>query len=180
MSRIGKLPVVITNDVKVSVDSQAIKVEGSKGKLELTIPQGIKVEQKSNELLVTRLSDSKQNRASHGTIRAHLKNMIHGVSKGFRKDIELTGLGYRVELKGKKLVFNLGFSHPVEFEIPADVKVLAPTQTTISVEGHSAESVGQVAAKIRALKPAEPYKGKGFKYAGEVIRRKQGKSVSKK
>lgn len=180
MSRIGKLPVAILKDVKVSFDAKLVKVEGAKGKLQMAIPDGIKLEQKDNAIVVTRVSDSKQHRASHGTVRSRIENMVVGVTKGFKKDLDLFGLGYRAEVKGKKLVFNLGLSHPVEFPIPDDVKVTAPSQTAISVEGADAERVGHVASKIRSLKPAEPYKGKGFKYSGEVIRRKQGKSVSKK
>ena len=180
MSRIGKLPLTLANDVKVAIDSKTIKVEGTRGKLQMAIPEGIKVEQKNNELTVTRATDSKQHRSSHGTTRSRIENMVIGVTKGFKKSLELTGLGYRAELKGKKLVFNLGLSHPVEFEIPEDVKVAAPTQNLVTVEGSDTERVGLIASKIRALKPAEPYKGKGFKYSGEVIRRKQGKSVSKK
>jgi len=180
MSRIGKLPLSINKDIKVAVDGRTVRVEGSRGKLQLAIPHGITVEQKDNQLLVTRASDLKQDCSNHGTIRSRAETMMPGVTKGFKKDLELFGLGYRVELKGKKIVFNIGLSHPVEFTIPDDVKVTVASQTSLSVEGSDAVLVGQVAAKIRALKPAEPYKGKGFKYAGEVIRRKQGKSVAKK
>lgn len=179
MSRIGKIPVEVKKDVKVELKGQHIKLEGPKGKLELDIPLGIKVEQQDDKLIISKLSDAKQARANHGTIRAVLKNMVEGVSTGHKKDLEIQGIGFRAALEGQKIVFNLGFSHPVEYQIPGDVKVTVPNQTSISVEGVDKVRVGLIASKIRGLKPAEPYKGKGIRYLGEIIRRKQGKSVSK-
>lgn len=179
MSRKGIVPVSIPNGVKVAVERSTVKVEGSKGKLDLNIPHGIKVESKDNQMVIDRMSNSKQNRANHGTIRSLLQNMVEGVSNGHKKELEIQGLGFRVQLQGKKLVFNLGFSHPVEFTAPEGVTLTTPNQTTIVIEGINKITVGETAAKIRALKPAEPYKGKGIRYLGETILRKQGKSVSK-
>lgn len=179
MSRVGKAPIEVPSEVKINRDGSTIRVEGSKGKLDLAIPHGIDVDFSDQKLTVTRQSDVKQNRANHGTIRARLSNMIVGVTKGHKRDLEIQGIGFRAQLQGKKIVFNLGLSHPVEFEVPDDVKATVPSQTAITIEGPDNERVGQIAAKIRALKPAEPYKGKGLRYVGEVIRRKQGKSVTK-
>ena len=179
MSRKGKIPIGLVKDVKVTLTSGLIHMDGPKGKLDLKIPAGINVEKQEEKLLVKRDSDTKQARANQGSIRAHLANMMTGVTKGHKKDLELYGLGFRAQLKGKKIEFNLGLSHPVEFDVPEGIKVVIPNQTSISLEGPSIEVIGSTAARIRALKPAEPYKGKGFRYAGEVIRRKQGKSVTK-
>ena len=179
MSRIGKNPVQIQKDVKVVLSSGSVNVQGKNGSLDLKIPHGINIEQKNEQLIVTKSSNSKQNRANHGTIRARLAQMIVGVTVGHKKDLEIQGIGFRAKLEGKKISFNLGFSHPVEFDIPEFVKITVPSQTSIIVEGADNVLVGQVAAKIRALKPVEPYKGKGIRYVGEIVRRKQGKSVAK-
>ncbi len=179
MSRIGKIPVAVPKEVKVNLDSAKVHVEGPKGKLDLQIPEGIKVELKDSQLLVSRQSDTKQAKSTHGTIRALLVNMMTGVTKGHKKDLEIQGLGFRAQLQGKKIVFNLGLSHPVEFAVPDTVKVAVPTQTSITIEGPDNMAVGQVAASIRSLKPVEPYKGKCRSYVGEFVRRKQGKSVTK-
>jgi large subunit ribosomal protein L6 len=179
MSRTGKNPVSVPKSVKVNVSADKVSFEGPKGKLELNIPYGINVEFKDDQLTVTRVSDSKQNRSNHGTIRAHLANMIVGVTDGHKKDLEIQGIGFRAQLQGKKIVFNLGFSHPVEFDVPDCVTATIPTQTSITIEGSNTMMVGQIAAKIRALKPVEPYKGKGIRYVGEFVRRKQGKSATK-
>ena len=179
MSRIGKIPVAVPKEVKITLDASKVHVEGPKGKLELNIPSGIKVELKDGQLLVTRQSDIKQMKATHGTIRACLVNMVTGVTKGHKKDLEIQGLGFRAQLQGKKIVFSMGLSHPVEFEVPDTVKVGVPIQTSITIEGPDNMAVGQVAACIRAIKPVEPYKGKGIRYVGEFVRRKQGKSVTK-
>ncbi len=179
MSRIGKVPVSYPKEVKVAVENGTVRVEGPKGKLSLDVPQGVKVEQQEGNLVVTRVSDVKQFRASHGTVRALLANMVEGVTKGHKKDLEIQGVGFRAQMQGNKLTLNLGFSHPVEFEVPAEVKVSVPQPTAISIEGIDKTLVGAVAAKIRDLKRPEPYKGKGIRYAGEQVRRKQGKSVTK-
>jgi large subunit ribosomal protein L6 len=179
MSRKGKVPIEIPKEVKINVNGGKVSIEGSKGKLELPIPEGIKVVFSENKIVVTRVSDSKQDRSNHGTIRARLANMITGVTKGHRKDLEIQGIGFRAHLQDKKISFNLGFSHPVEFQIPDSVKVAVDDQTLISIEGSDNMLVGQTAARIRALKPVEPYKGKGIRYVGEHVRRKQGKSAAK-
>lgn len=179
MSRVGKNPVVVAKDVKVNIDTNTVRLEGPKGKLDLTIPRGIKVEHKENLISVSRGSDVKQDRANHGTIRARIANMMEGVTKGHKKELEIQGIGFRANLQGKKIMFNLGFSHPVEFEIPEFVKATVPTQTSITIEGPDKVLVGQIAAKIRDLKKVEVYKGKGIRYVGEVVRRKQGKSAAK-
>lgn len=179
MSRIGKNPVAVPKEVKVNLSSTLVSLEGPNGKLDLAIPHGIVVKQEDSNLVVSCESSSKQARCNFGTIRSRINCMVQGVTKGHKKDLEIQGIGFRAELKGKVIHFNLGFSHPVEFEVPEEVKVSVPNQTTLSVEGADKVHVGQVAAKIRGLKPAEPYKGKGIRYAGEIIRRKQGKSVTK-
>ena len=179
MSRIGKIPVKIPKEVKVAIDTGSVQVNGPKGKLSLPLPAGIKVEQKDDLLLVNRLSDTKQGRANHGTIRAILVNMMTGVTQGHKKELEIQGVGFRAQIQGQKLGITLGFSHPVELTIPAGVKVSTPKPTEVIIEGTDNALVGEVAANIRDLKPPEPYKGKGIRYVGEVVRRKQGKSVTK-
>ncbi len=179
MSRIGKIPLDVPKGVKIAVNGQDIQVEGPKGKLAYQLPRGIVVEEKDSKVIVTRKNDSKQNSANHGTTRALLRNMMQGVSEGHRKDLEVQGVGFRVAIQGEKLIMNLGFSHQVEYVIPKTVKVTAAKPTEISIEGVDRQVVGQVAAQIRSKKPPEPYKGKGIRYVGEVVKRKQGKSVTK-
>lgn len=179
MSRIGKIPLDVPKSVKIAINGQTVSVEGPKGKLAYQIPRGITIEQKDAKIVITRKNDSKQNTADHGTTRAILRNMMQGVSEGHRKDLEVQGVGLRVAVQGDKLVMNLGFSHQVEYVIPKTVKITAAKPTEISVEGVDRQVVGQVAAQIRAKKPPEPYKGKGIRYVGEVVKRKQGKSVTK-
>ena len=179
MSRKGKIPVSVPKGVKVNISEQMVKVEGPKGKLDLNLPLGISVKQDAEVLVVEKKANSKQDRANHGTIRSRLANMMKGVTEGHKKSLEIHGLGFRAELKGDKIAFNLGLSHPVEFQIDKNVKVTVPSQTSIEVEGIDNVLVGQVAANIKKLKKPEPYKGKGIRYAGEHIRRKQGKSAAK-
>ena len=179
MSKKGKIPIDVPQGVKVSVEPSNVRLEGPKGKLDLQIPHGISVEYKENKINVLRKSDTKQYRANHGTIRSRLANNIIGVTEGHKKELEIQGIGFRAALQGKKIVFNVGLSHPVEYDFPDGVKVTVPTQTAITVEGADNVLVGQIAAQIRDIKPAEPYKGKGIRYLGEVVRRKQGKSVTK-
>ena len=137
------------------------------------------MEQKDPTLVVDRLNNTKQSRSNHGTIRVHLVNMIEGVTKGHKKELEIQGVGFRAQIKGDALLLNLGFSHPVEYKFPKEIKVSAPQPTQVVVEGIDKTLVGRVAANIRDIKPPEPYKGKGIRYLGEAIRRKQGKSVTK-
>ncbi len=179
MSRIGKVPISVPNDVKVTIDNTSVIVDGKKGKLSLNIPQGITVKQEKDQLLIGRTSEVKQVRANHGTVRANLRNMIIGLTQGHKKELEIQGVGLRANLQGNKIAFNLGFTHPVEFIIPKGVTVTVPTQTSIIIEGSDRALIGQVAAKIRALKPPEPYKGTGIRYVGEKVKKKQGKSVTK-
>ncbi len=179
MSRIGKIPLAVPKEAKLNVTPTSVNVEGPKGKLSVPLPYGIKVEQKDGHAVILRVSDSKQTRADHGTLRALLKNMIVGVTKGHTKDLEIQGLGFRGQATGQKLSMILGFSHPVEFMVPKEVKIVTPKPTEIKLESADNILLGLVAAKIRAIKPPEPYKGKGIRYVGEVVKRKQGKSVTK-
>jgi len=169
----------MVKDAKIFIEKDSVRVEGPKGKLSINLPQGIHVEQKDDRLLVTRTGNIKQSRADHGTVWALLTNMMEGVTKGHKKELQITGVGFKVQVSGNKLILNIGFSHPIEYEIPKDVKVVAPVPTQIAVEGTDKALVGRVAAEIRDFKRPEPYKGKGIMYVGEVIRRKQGKSVTK-
>ena len=179
MSRLGKIPLSIPKGVKINLQGSQVLVEGPKGKLNLTIPLGIALENKEEKIFVNRLSDTKQNRANHGTIRAILKNIVKGVTEGHKRNLEIQGVGFRAQAQGQKLTLNLGFSHPVEFTIPQGLKVTTAKPTDIEIEGVDAALVGEFAAKIRKVKKPEPYKGKGIRYLGEVVRRKQGKSVTK-
>lgn len=175
MSRIGKLPIPIPSGVTITVDPDTVTVAGSKGTLtQFTMP-GVIVKQENNELTVTRVNDEAENRARHGLMRALLNNMVIGVTKGFEKKLEVSGVGFRITLAGADLKMNLGFSHEVVYAIPPGVTASVEGMT-ITINGISKQQVGQVAAEIRALKKPEPYKGKGIKYAGERIIRKSGKS----
>ncbi len=178
MSRIGRKPVVIPKGVKVEVKNGAVKVTGAKGELSVAIHPDVTVEVKGEEVLVTRHADLKEQRSLHGLFRALIANMVTGVTTGFSRKLELVGVGYRAELKGKVLQLALGYSHPIVFRAPDSIKIEAPTQTNITVSGIDKQLVGLVAAKIRSLRPPEPYKGKGIKYEGEYIRRKAGKTAA--
>ena len=175
MSRVGKLPVTIPSGVTITVDASDITVAGPKGTLKQFTMPGVTVKQEENQLIVTRENDEPKNRAKHGLMRALLNNMVQGVSQGFSKKLEINGVGYRVNMQGADLKFNLGFSHDVIFKLPQGVTATTE-QNTITVSGIDKQQVGQVAAEIRALKKPEPYKGKGIKYADERIIRKSGKS----
>jgi large subunit ribosomal protein L6 len=179
MSRIAKTPVELPKSVKVSFDRTNVNVEGPKGKLSMVIPADVVLEQKENKLFVNRLADTKQARSNHGTTKRLIENMCAGVSLGHKKNLEIQGVGFRAAVQGQKLVLNVGFSHPVEYEVPQEVKITSGKPTEISVEGVDKALVGLVAAKIRGFKPPEPYKGKGIRYAGEIVKRKQGKQVTK-
>ncbi len=175
MSRIGKLPIAVPSGVTITVDPDFITVAGSKGTLKQFTMPGLTVEQKDNEVIITRVNDEAPNRAKHGLMRSLINNMVVGVSNGFSKKLELNGVGYRVALQGTDLKFNIGLSHEVIYKLPQGVSA-AVEQNTITVSGIDKQQVGQVAAEIRALKKPEPYKGKGIKYADERIIRKSGKS----
>lgn len=179
MSRIGKEPVVIPKGVKVKLQNSLCLVEGSKGKLELAIPAGVKVEVGEADLTVKRVNDSKELRSLHGTVRVLIDNMVKGVTEGFKKELEILGVGYKAQMKGKSLVLNIGFSHPVEMPIPEGLKVSTPAATKITIEGIDKQKVGEFAANIRRVYPPEPYKGKGIRYVGEEVRKKLGKALAK-
>ena len=179
MSRLAKTPLVVPKNVKIAFDANKVNVEGPKGKLTLDIPSGIVLEKKDEQIFINRLNDLEQSKANHGTVKRLINNMIIGVVNGHKKSLEIQGVGFRAQIQGSKLILNLGFSHPAEFEISKDVKVVSAKPTEISVEGIDKALVGQVAAQIRAFKPPEPYKGKGIRYVGEHVRRKQGKAVTK-
>lgn len=177
MSRVGKLPIAIPEGVTVTIDDQNIvTVKGPKGELVKKMHNDIKITVEDNNVVVTRPSDNKLHRSLHGTIRSLLNNMVIGVSKGYQKTLELVGVGYRAEIKGSKLVMNLGYSHPVEVEPIEGIKFETPQATKVVVSGINKELVGSAAADIRKWRKPEPYKGKGIKYEGEVIRRKEGKT----
>jgi large subunit ribosomal protein L6 len=177
MSRIGKQPVVIPNGVTVTVTpDNVVTVKGSKGQLTKAMHKDIKIAVENNQVVVTRPSDDKNHRALHGLTRALINNMVTGVSEGFDKTLELVGVGYRVQLKGKKLTLSLGYSHPVEIDAVEGITYETPDANTIVVKGADKELVGAVAANIRKWREPEPYKGKGIKYKDEVIRRKEGKT----
>lgn len=175
MSRIGKLPIPLPSGVTITVDESKITVSGSKGTLEQFTMPGITVVQQENEVLVSRVDDQAVHRAKHGLMRSLVANMITGVSQGFSKKLEITGVGFRVALAGNQLKMNLGFSHEVVYTLPQGINAEVQ-QLNITISGIDKQQVGQVAAEIRALKKPEPYKGKGIKYEGERIIRKSGKS----
>ncbi|MEF3254287.1 MAG: 50S ribosomal protein L6 [Deferribacterales bacterium] len=179
MSRIGKKPIVLESSVKVSIDGDNIKIEGPKGVLTCKKPENIDVNIEGNQIVVTRNSDHRDVRSLHGLVRSLLSNLVTGVTKGFEKKLEIVGVGYRVALKGKALDFSLGYSHPVVYEAPEGIEFFVESQTKFGVRGIDKQLVGQVAANLRALRPPEPYKGKGIRYEGEHILRKAGKSGKK-
>jgi large subunit ribosomal protein L6 len=177
MSRIGKKPVTFAKNVKISQNAGTVKVEGPKGTLSSKLPEGINLVIGADNLVVERKSDERIDRSYHGLARTLIDNMVTGVSTGFAKSLEISGVGYRAELAGNSLKLVLGFSSPVQYTIPKGIDVKVDKQTTINVSGIDKQLVGRVAAEIRALKKPEPYKGKGIKYAGEYIKRKAGKSA---
>ncbi|MBG9454493.1 50S ribosomal protein L6 [Lysinibacillus sphaericus] len=177
MSRVGKKIIEVPANVTVTVAADnTVTVKGPKGELVRSFHQDMKIEQEGNVITVSRPSDSKEHRTNHGTTRALLANMITGVSAGFEKSLELIGVGYRAQLQGKKLVLNVGYSHPVEFTPEDGLEVEVPSNTKIIVKGISKERVGALASNIRDVRPPEPYKGKGIRYEGEYVRRKEGKT----
>lgn len=178
MSRIGKSAINLPDKVKVNIsDAGLVNVEGPKGKLNWTLPKQIKARFEGQQLQLERDSDARNVRALHGLSRALINNMVVGVSSGFVKDLEIQGVGFKAAVQGNILNLNLGFSHPINFPIPEGIKMTVADNTKIKIEGIDKHLVGQVAADIRAYYPPEPYKGKGVRYAGEAIRRKEGKTV---
>ena len=175
MSRIGKKPIEIPAGVTVTQDKNTVTVKGPKGELVRSFSPEISIQVEDNTITITRPSDVKEVRALHGTTRAALANMVEGVSKGFEKGLELVGVGYRASKQGTKLVLNVGYSHPVEIEPEKGLEIEVPANTKEIVKGFDKERVGALAANIRGVRPPEPYKGKGIRYEGEVVRRKEGK-----
>jgi large subunit ribosomal protein L6 len=177
MSRVGKKVIEVPANVTIEVAAgNIVTVKGPKGELTRQFNQDMKIEQEGNTLSVVRPSDSKEHRTNHGTTRALLANMVTGVSEGFTRTLELVGVGYRAQLQGTKLVLNVGYSHPVEFTPEQGLEVEVPSNTKIIVKGISKERVGALASNIRDVRPPEPYKGKGIRYEGEFVRRKEGKT----
>ncbi len=178
MSKVGKKPIELPQGVEVELSRHKITVKGSKGQLSFLLPEGITVVKNNGNLVVSRVSSDKQAASLHGTVRSIIYNMVKGVVEGWKKELEIVGTGYRAEvLPDGKLVLNVGFSHPVEVKPPSNIKFMVE-KSKIIVEGVDKQVVGQIAAKIRAIRLPEPYKGKGIRYADEVIRRKAGKSAS--
>jgi large subunit ribosomal protein L6 len=177
MSRIGKLPITIPEGVKVQVDGVLVVAEGPKGKLQHEMPAGIRAEVSGDTVRVTRESDERQIRAYHGLARKLIANIIQGVHSGFSRTLEINGVGYRAEVRGDALHLSLGYSHPIVYQLPPGVTARVDRQTVITLEGMETQVVGETAATIRRLRPPEPYKGKGIKYADETLRRKAGKAA---
>nr|WP_144924481.1 50S ribosomal protein L6 [Paenibacillus bovis] len=176
MSRIGKKPIEIPAGVTVTQNGNTVTVKGPKGELTNSFNAEMAINIEDNLITVTRPSDAKEHRSLHGTTRSLISNMVEGVSKGFEKSLELVGVGYRAQKQGNKLVLNVGYSHPVEFEAEEGVEIEVPANTKIIVKGYNKEMVGALASNIRAVRPPEPYKGKGIRYEGENVRRKEGKT----
>lgn len=177
MSRIGKMPVEIVKGVEVTQSNGTLRVKGPKGELELTPHPDMKVLVEDDEVRVERPSDHKDHKALHGLTRSLIQNMVTGVTEGYSKTLEVVGVGYRADAKGKGVTLNVGFSHPIEYVPTEGVSVECPNQTTIVVSGADKQKVGQAAAEIRGFRPPEPYKGKGIRYQGEHVRRKAGKTA---
>ena len=177
MSRVGKKPIEIPSNVKVNLDGKTVKVEGPKGKLEERMHQRMSAEVNENQLIVSRPSDNKLDKSLHGLTRSLIQNMVIGVTEGYKKELEIHGVGMRAQLQGKRIVLQLGFSHPVNYDIPEGISVVVPKPTQIEIAGIDKQLVGEVAAEIRHFYKPEPYKGKGIRYKGEHVRRKAGKTV---
>lgn len=179
MSRVGVKPIALPDKVKVSLDGRMVNVEGPKGNLAFDLPRGIDVSNEDKGIVVSRASDLREHRALHGTVRSLINNMIIGVSEGYIKELEIQGVGLRAAVKGSILDLALGKSHPILHPIPSELKVSVAENTKIKVEGIDKQMVGQFAAEVRSYYKPEPYKGKGVRYVGERVRRKEGKSVGK-
>lgn len=179
MSRIGKKPIPIPKDTKIEIKEDTVSVEGPKGKLTRPIPSGLELELKDGQIFVNSIREDKFNKSLHGLTRVLIVNMVKGVTEGFSKQLEIVGVGFRAEVKGKSLIMQLGFSHPVNFAIPEGINMQTPKQTQIIVSGMDKEKVGDVAARIRRIFPPEPYKGKGIRYVGEYVKKKVGKAITK-
>lgn len=179
MSRIGKRPIPIPAKVTIDIKGQTVSVKGPKGELERTLPPEVEVTQEDSSIVVTRRDESRPARQRHGLSRTLVANMVEGVSQGFQKKLEIQGVGYRAQVQGKNLILNVGYSNPVQIEPPTGISLSVEGNTNITVSGIDKEVVGNIAAQIRAVRPPEPYKGKGIRYANEMVRRKAGKSGKK-
>lgn len=180
MSRIGKQPIELPPNVNVDILGSTVKVKGPKGELSYNLPEGIRVSKSDSKIVVERETDSKVVKALHGLARSLISNMVNGVSAGYERTLEITGIGYRAQVKGNKIIFTLGYSHPIEYELPVGVTArVDEKQTTITLSGIDKQLVGQVAANIKALKMPDAYKGKGVRYSGERIKLKAGKTGKK-
>ena len=179
MSRIGKIPVKIPDKINVSLEAKLLKIKGPKGELSKIIPDSVNVVQEGTTLQVSAANKSIKSQQLYGLYRRLIANMIVGVTEGFKKKLSLQGVGYRSQVQGKKLILNVGFSHPVELDTPAGIDISVEANTSILISGLDKELVGQVAANIRAIRPPEPYKGKGIRYEGEFVRQKVGKAGKK-
>jgi large subunit ribosomal protein L6 len=177
MSRIGKQPIAIPAQVKVAVKGQQVSVEGPKGKLSFELPKRTSLKVDNGKIVVSRQGDDAQAKALHGLSRALVNNMVRGVSEGFVKKLEIQGVGFKAAVQGKIVNMTLGYSHPINYPLPDQVKVTVEENTKLTIEGPDRQAVGQVAAELRAFYPPEPYKGKGVRYAGEHVQRKEGKTV---
>lgn len=176
MSRVGNAPIAIPNNVEVKIDGQHVEVKGPKGTMDLDMPEPITASVQDNEILVARPDDHRDNRSLHGLTRSLINNLVVGVTEGYKVNMEIFGVGYRVQQKGKDLEFSLGYSHPVLIEAPEGITFSVDGNTKLAIEGTDKQQVGQIAANIRRLRKDDPYKGKGIRYAGEQIRRKVGKT----
>ncbi len=177
MSRIGNQTIMVPDSVKVSINANRVSVEGPKGKLEMDMPNRISVSHEENIIKVSRDGDDREAKAMHGLGRSLLNNMVQGVSEGFVKKLEINGVGFKAAVSGNKVTMNLGYSHPINYQLPDQVKVSVERDVSVTIEGPDKQKVGMVAAELRGFYPVEPYKAKGIKYEGEYVRRKEGKTV---
>ncbi len=176
MSRIGKKPITVPSGVDVKVSGSSVSVKGPLGKLDWSLAQGVSVALDNGQIVVTRSSEDRKLRALHGLVRAELNNMVLGVTKGYERSLEITGVGYKAQIQGRTMSFNVGYINPVVYQVPAGIDVKVDKQTLINVKGVDKRLVGQVAANLRAIKPPDVYKQKGVRYAGEQLRKKEGKT----
>jgi len=179
MSRIGNKVIPVPSGVKINIGEGQVEVQGPKGKLSSSVPAGIQFELADGRLVAKRSAESKQLRALHGLARSLVANAVKGVTDGFQRELEIVGIGYRAEVRGKSVVFSLGFSHPIDFRIPSGINITVEKQTKLVVSGIDKQRVGQTAATIRSLKKPDPYKNKGIRYAGETLKKKVGKTGAK-